>query len=66
MIWSRRRTASIRTSAFVEYASGCSFTMARVDRAQFGAGLLQSRAGSEPAEQFRHAVDASGHHGGRR
>ena len=28
VIWSRRRTASIRESAFGEYASGWSFTMA--------------------------------------
>ena len=62
VIWSRSRTASIRTSAFAEYASGCSFTMRRVDRAQLGARLLESRAGREPAEQLRHPMHAPGHH----
>ena len=35
-----------------------------VDRAQFGAGLVESDAGSEVAEKFGHAMDAARDHGG--
>src|SRR6266851_9048734 len=34
-----------------------------VDGAQFGAGLIESDTGSEAAEEFRHAMDASILHG---
>ena len=34
----------------------------RVNRAQFGARLLERRARRQPAEQLRHPMDAPGHH----
>ncbi len=65
VIWSRRRTASILTSDFGRVGFGVFLHNAAVDGAQFRAGLFEIGAGSETAEQFRHAVDPSGHHGGR-
>ena len=62
VIWSRSSTASIWKSAFGEYASGCSFIIARVDGAQLGARRFEVDAGREPAEQLRHAMDAARHH----
>ena len=47
-----------------EYASGCSLDHGPVDGAQLGASLIEGGAGSETAEEFSHAMDTAGDHGG--
>ena len=43
---------------------GMVFLDCRVDGAQLGAGIVESGAGGEAAEEFGHAMDAPGDHGG--
>ena len=62
VIWSRRRTASMRKSAFLRIRLGVFLDDGAVNGPQLGSRRLEVGARRETAEQLRHPVFAPGDH----